>query len=99
MRKTLEDFLEIYQDPQYTEDYLKEMLREWANIDFKGFPYSPDTFHATYELGFLDDNQVCKIFFSDGSRYIIKTVEDILTKYNDFSYAIVFSRKETINLA
>lgn len=66
------------------------MLHGWASTHFTGFPYSPDTFHATYELGFLNDNQNCKVFFSDGTRCLIKSVEEVLTNYDDFLYAIVF---------
>ena len=90
MRKRIQDFLEIYQDPQYTDDYIKEMLCGWADTDFKGFPYSPDTFHATYELSYLDDNQICKVFFPDKST-AITDVGGILDNYNNFSYVIVLT--------
>lgn len=86
----MQDFLEIYQDPQYTDDYIKEMLRGWASADFKGFPYNPDTFHATYELGYLNDDQICKVFFSDKPS-IITDVGGIFDNYNDFSYVIILT--------
>lgn len=92
MRKTLEDFLKIYQDPQYTDDYIKEMLKGWASVDFCGFPCDPDTFHATYDLGYIDDKQYCKIFFPNQPP-ALKSVDDIFNYYNDFSFVIIFSWK------
>lgn len=90
MRERLQEFLNIYQDPQYTDDYIKEMLDGWANANFTGFPYSPDTFHATYELGFLNDNQICEVYPPNNTRYLLKSVKNVLTDCADFSYAIVF---------
>lgn len=54
------------------------------------FHIPPDTFHATYKLGYLNDDQICKVFFSDKPS-IIADVGRILDNHNDFSYVIVLT--------